>query len=50
MTFVVNLNGVVYEKDMGPKTADLAKSYDGHQSRQDLRTVGEETTEEADSQ
>ena len=26
MTFVVNLNGVVYEKDMGPKTADLAKA------------------------
>ena len=26
MTFLVDQNGVIYEKDSGPKTADLAKS------------------------
>ena len=26
MTFLVDQDGVVYEKDLGPKTAELAKS------------------------
>ena len=26
MTFIVSQDGVVYQKDLGPKTADLAKS------------------------
>ena len=26
MTFVVNQDGIVYEKDLGPKTAEMAKS------------------------
>src|SRR5208337_1648209 len=26
MTFVVNQQGIIYEKDLGPKTEDLAKS------------------------
>lgn len=50
MTFVVNLNGVIYEKDMGPKTADLAKAMTAINPDKTWRSVGEETTEEADSQ
>ena len=46
MTFVVNLNGVVYEKDMGPKTADLAKAMTAINPDKTWRTVGEETEEE----
>ena len=26
MTFIVNWNGTVYQKDLGPKTGDLAKA------------------------
>jgi hypothetical protein len=26
MTFVVNQNGVVYQKDLGPKTDEIAKA------------------------
>ena len=26
MTFVVNQNGMVYEKDLGPKTGDIVKT------------------------
>jgi len=26
MTFIVNQNGVVYEKDLGPKTGETAKA------------------------
>ena len=25
MTFIVNHNGIVYEKDLGPRTAELAE-------------------------
>jgi hypothetical protein len=51
MTFVVNLNGVVYEKDMGPKTADLAKAMTAINPDKTWRTVGEETeAEEAEQQ
>lgn len=50
MTFVVNLNGVVYEKDMGPKTADLAKAMTAINPDKTWRTVGEEAVQEADSQ
>lgn len=50
MTFVVNLNGVVYEKDMGPKTADLAKAMTAINPDKTWRTVGEETEEEETEQ
>ena len=26
MTFIVNQNGTVYQKDLGPKTAEIAKA------------------------
>jgi hypothetical protein len=30
MTFIVNQDGVIYEKDLGPKTADLASAIKGY--------------------
>jgi hypothetical protein len=50
MTFVVNLNGVVYEKDMGPKTADLAKALTAINPDKTWRTVGEEAEEEEEAE
>jgi hypothetical protein len=50
MTFVVNLNGVIYEKDLGPKTDDLAKAMTAINPDKTWRVVTEQTTEEAESQ
>jgi hypothetical protein len=50
MTFVVNLNGVIYEKDLGPKTEDLAKAITAINPDNTWRAVSEPTVEEADSQ
>ncbi len=50
MTFVVNLNGVIYEKDLGPKTDDLAKAMTAINPDNTWRAVSEPTTEEAESQ
>jgi Protein of unknown function (DUF2950) len=48
MTFVVNLNGVVFEKDLGPKTADLAKAITAINPGKTWRTVGEDALIDAD--
>jgi hypothetical protein len=50
MTFVVNLNGVVYEKDMGPKTTDLATALTAINPDKTWRTVGEDADDEAEEQ
>ncbi len=43
MTFIVNLNGVVYEKDLGPKTEDAAKAITAINPDATWRTVGEDS-------
>jgi hypothetical protein len=48
MTFVVNLNGVIYEKDMGINTADLAKAMTAINPDKTWRVVSVERTEEAE--
>ena len=50
MTFVVNLNGAVYEKDLGPKTADLVKAMTAINPDTTWRAVSYGTEEEADEQ
>ena len=50
MTFVVNLNGVIFEKDLGPKTADLAKAATAINPDKTWRAVSLETDEEAEEQ
>jgi hypothetical protein len=50
MTFVVNLNGAVYEKDLGPKTADLAKAMTAINPDTTWRVVSSETEDEAEEQ
>ena len=50
MTFVVNLNGVIYEKDLGPKTEDLAKAMTAINPDNTWRAVSEPTEDEAESQ
>ena len=50
MTFVVNLNGAVYEKDLGPKTADLAKAATAINPDTTWRAVSYQTEDEADEQ
>ncbi len=50
MTFLVNLNGTVYEKDLGPKTADLAKAASAINPDNTWRAVSEPTEEQADEQ
>ena len=50
MTFVVNLNGVIFEKDLGPKTTDLATAMTAINPDKTWRAVSLETDEEADSQ
>jgi Protein of unknown function (DUF2950) len=42
MTFVVNLNGVVYEKDLGPKTEVAAKAITAINPDSAWRTVGDD--------
>jgi hypothetical protein len=48
MTFVVNLNGVIFEKNLGPKTADLAKAVTAINPDKTWRAVSPGTEEEAD--
>lgn len=50
MTFVVNLNGAIYEKDLGPKTADLVKAMTAINPDKTWRPVSYETEDEAESQ
>jgi hypothetical protein len=50
MTFVVNLNGAIYEKDLGPQTADLAKAMTAINPDKTWRSVTPEITQEAESQ
>jgi hypothetical protein len=50
MTFVVNLNGVIYEKDLGPKTEDLAKAMTAINPDNTWRAVSYGTEEEAEEQ
>jgi hypothetical protein len=50
MAFVVNLNGAVYEKDLGPKTADLAKAATAINPDTTWRAVSYQTEDEADEQ
>ncbi|HEY4899785.1 MAG TPA: DUF2950 domain-containing protein [Terriglobales bacterium] len=50
MTFVVNLNGAVYEKDLGPKTADLANAMTAINPDSTWRAVANQTEEEAEEQ
>ena len=50
MTFVVNLNGAIYEKDLGPKTADLAKAATAINPDNTWRAVSYGTEDEAEEQ
>lgn len=50
ITFVVNLNGVTFEKDLGPKTADLAKAMTAINPDKTWRAVSLEAEDEAESQ
>jgi hypothetical protein len=50
MTFVVNLNGVIYQKDLGAQTADQAKAITAINPDKTWRPVIPETDEEAESQ
>ncbi len=50
MTFVVNLNGAIYEKDLGPKTADLVKAMTDINPDKTWRAVGNDTEDEAEEQ
>jgi hypothetical protein len=43
MTFIVNLNGVVYEKNLGPKTEEAAKAITAINPDATWRTVGEDS-------
>jgi hypothetical protein len=36
MSFLINQNGVVYQKDLGEKTADIARAVTEYKSRQNL--------------
>jgi Protein of unknown function (DUF2950) len=50
MTFIVNLHGVVYEKDLGPKTEDAAKAITAINPDATWRTVGEDSLINAEDQ
>jgi len=50
MTFVVNLNGVIFEKDMGPNTADLVKAMTVINPDKTWRPVALATYAETESQ
>ena len=50
MTFIVNLHGVIYEKDLGPKTADLAKAMTAINPDKTWRVVSVDAEEEADEE
>jgi hypothetical protein len=50
MTFVVNLNGAVYEKDLGSKTVDLVKAMTAINPDNTWRAVSYQTEDEAEEQ
>ena len=41
MTFLVDQNGIVYQKDLGPKTADIAKAMTSYNPDKTWMTTGE---------
>jgi hypothetical protein len=47
MTFVVDQNGVVFQKDLGPKSADLAKAMTSYNPDKTWTTTGESTEPES---
>src|SRR5271157_5840699 len=50
MTFIVNLNGAIYEKNLGPKTADLVKAMTAINPDNTWRAVSNQTEDEAEEQ
>jgi hypothetical protein len=50
MTFVVNLHGVIFEKDLGPKTTDLARAMTAINPDKTWRVVSVDAEDEADEQ
>jgi hypothetical protein len=50
MTFVVNLNGVIFEKDMGPNTVELIKAMTAINPDKTWHPITPETDTEAESQ
>ncbi len=50
MTFIVNLNGAIYEKDLGPKTDELVKAMTAINPDKTWRAVSYQTEDEAESQ
>lgn len=50
MTFIVGKDGVVYEKDLGEKTADLAKTMKEYEPDSGWKKVEEQAEESADAQ
>jgi hypothetical protein len=49
MTFVVDANGIVYQKDLGPKTADVAKGMTSYNPDKTWMTTGEPPVADSDS-
>ena len=50
MRFVVNLNGVIYQKDLGAQTADQVKGITAINPDKTWRPVSPETSVEVESQ
>ena len=50
MTFLVNQDGTVYEKDLGPKTADLAKQMKAYNPDKTWKAVWSEEESSSDSE
>ncbi len=50
MTFLVNQDGTVYEKDLGPKTADLAKQMKAYNPDKTWKAVWSEEEIDSDSE
>jgi len=49
MTFVVDANGIVYQKDLGPKTVDIAKGMTSYNPDKTWMTTGEPPVADADT-
>jgi hypothetical protein len=49
MTFIVNRDGVVYEKDLGEKTADLAKAIKEYDPDSTWHNVEEQSAQQTSS-
>ena len=47
MTFVIDKDGVVYEKDLGPKTADLVKQMKAYNPDKTWKAVDTADAEES---